>query len=191
MKKIFISIASVLMVIVIALIITLSRVKTNVRIEYDEPSVIRVYDESTSPVKSDGYTPEDKQYEKLHKLVNNLTNISLMNRLIKLKTLHTNVEINKDGTFVKWTPELKSKNLVVEFEFEEEQDAVVYDEGHTRVVSFWCLAFVVSKAQNFEDIIVYYSTTNSSDARDESYAQNDPILLRGYASALIEYAESL
>lgn len=191
MKKIFISISAVLMVVVIALIISICTITKNVRIECDKPATIRVYNESTSPIKSTGFKSSDAQYDVIYDKVNEMTDISLVNRLLKLKTLHTKVEISKDGTFVKWTPELKSENIVVEFEFDEEQDAVVYDEGHTRVISYWCLAFVITKTSDFEDIIVYYSTTNSSDARDESYAKSEPMILRGYAGELIEYVEEL
>ena len=191
MKKIFISISAVLMVVVIALIISICTIKKNVRIECDRPATIRVYNESTSPIKSTGYKSTDAQYDEIYSKVKGMTNISLVNRLLKLKTLDTKVEISKDGTFVKWTPELKSENVVVEFEFDEEQDTVVYDEGHTRVISYWCLAFVITKTSSFEDIVVYYSTTNSSDARDESYAKSEPMLLRGYAGDLIELVEEL
>ena len=191
MKKIFISISAVLMVVVIALIISICAIKKNVRIENDKPATIRVYNESTSPIKSSGYKSSDEQYAVIYDKINKMTNISLVKRLLKLKTLDTKVEIAEKGTFVKWTPELKSENIVVEFEFDEEQDSVVYENGHSRVISYWCLAFVITKTSDFEDIIVYYSTTNSSDARDESYAKYEPMLLRGYAGGLIEYVEEL
>ena len=191
MKKVFISISAVFMVVVIALIISLSTINKNVTIEYDKPSVIRVYNESTNPTKNEGYTSQNTQYKEINSLINKMTNMSLFNRLVKLKTLDTKLELSKDGTFAKYSPDLKTKNIVVELDFENEQDVIVYDDGHTRVVSFWCLAFVVSKEKGFADIVVYYSTTNSSDARDESYAKSEPIVLKGYANKLIEYVETL
>ena len=51
--------------------------------------------------------------------------------------------------------------------------------------------FVISKIDGLNDIVVYYSTTNSSDARDESYAKCMPIVLKGVSDGLIDYVDSL
>ncbi len=191
MKKVFISISAVIMVVVIALIISLSQIKKKVTLEYDNPSVIRVFDESTNPTKNEGYKSSDEQYSEILKKLNNMSKMTLIDRLLKLKTLDVKLELSKDGTFAKYSTDLKSKNLVVEMDFAEEQDLVVYDNGHTRTISFWCLAFVVKKDKGLTDIVVYYSTTNSSDARDESYAKCEPILIKGYADKLIEFVDTL
>ena len=147
MKKAFISISAVFLVVVVTLIVSLNVIKKNNYIKNDNPSVIRVYNESTNPVKNDGYKSTDAQYKEIYEKLKNTTNISLFDRLIKFKTLDTKLELSKDGTFAKYTTELKSKNLVIEYEFAEEQDLVIYDEGHTRVISYWCLSFVISKVK--------------------------------------------
>ncbi len=191
MKKIFIAISSVLMAIVIAVLVTLNVKKKNVAIAFETPSVIRIYNNSTSPIKSDGYSKDDKEFNEIIELVDKMTNISYFNRLLDLKTLDTKIEVSNDDTYVTYSSDLKQGNYVIEFDFAEEQDLVVYENGYTRVISFWCASYVISKDKGMTEIVVYYSNTNSSQTRDESYAKNDPIVLRGYVSDLVEYIDSL
>ena len=69
MKKIFIAISSVLMAIVIAVLVTLNVKKKNVAIAFETPSVIRIYNNSTSPIKSDGYSKDDEEFNEIIELV--------------------------------------------------------------------------------------------------------------------------
>ena len=192
MKKIFIIISSVLMVAVITLLVTLTQINKNVNIKFDNPAKIYVYNESTNPTKNDGYTENDEAYATLVNKINNMTNMSLFKRLVELKTLDTKVEQSKDGTFAKWTSELKSKNLVIELDFGTElQDMIIYENGNSRVISFYCISYVITKTSSLNDIIVYYSGTNDTTAREEQYAKCEPIVLKGYGTDLIKYIDSL
>lgn len=191
MKKVFISISAVFLVVVVTLLVSLNVIKKSVYIENDKPSVIRVYNESTNPVKNEGYKPADAEYEQIYQKLKNTTSLSLFDRLTKFKTLDSKLELSKDGTFVKYNTELKNKNLVIEYEFSEEQDLVVYDGGHTRVISYWCLSFVISKKDGLNDIVVYHSNTNESDGRIEEYAKCMPIVIKGVSNNLIDYINTL
>lgn len=191
MKKIFISISALFMVVVVTLLIVLSTVKKNVAIEYDTPSVVRVYNKSTSPTKNDGYTKTDEQFNIVLEKLNQMTNMSLINRLNKIKSLKSNIYIDTAETYSTWKTELKKDNLVIELDFDTEQDLVVYEDDHTRVLSYWCISYVIAETAGFTEIIVYYSTTNSSTARDDSYAKCTPIILKGYVTDIISYVNSL
>lgn len=191
MKKVFIVLASILMAGVVAIIITINCMKKNVAIEHDAPYTIRVYNKSTNPNNNTGYKAETAEYSIINEKVNNITNMSYYDRLLKFKTLDTKLELSTDGTYVKWTSDLKSKNLVIEFEFEEEQDLVVYDNGNTRVISYYCISYVINKTNTAADVAVYYSTTRDSTTREESYAKCDPIILKGYTGDIISYIDSL
>ena len=87
MKKVFIAISAVLMASVLAVLITLNVKKKNVAVAFDAPSVIRVYNKSSSPVKSAGYSKDDKEFNEIIDCLNEMTNISLFDRLLDLKTI--------------------------------------------------------------------------------------------------------
>ena len=191
MKKIFIAVSSLFMVVVVTMLIVLGTVRKNIVFEYDNPSVIRVYNKSTNPIKNDGYTKNDEPYSNIVKKLKEMTNMTLMQRLNKLKTLKANVNIDSAGTYNSWQSQMKKENLVIEIDFEDEQDLVVYDGGHTRVISYWCLAYVITTYENFDEIVIYYSTTNSSTAREESYAKCDPIIIKGYTEDIVRYVNTI
>ena len=191
MKKIFIAVSSLFMVVVVTMLIVLGTVRKNIVFEYDRPSVIRVYNKSTNPIKNDGYTKNDEPYSNIVKKLKEMTNMTLMQRLNNLKTLKANVNIDSAGTYNSWQSQMKKENLVIEIDFEDEQDLVVYDGGHTRVISYWCLAYVITTYENFDEIVIYYSTTNSSTAREESYAKCDPIIIKGYTEDIVRYVNTI
>ena len=191
MKKIFIAVSSFFMVAVITLLIVLGNVRKNITFEYDNPSVIRVYNKSTNPIKNDGYNKNDEPYKNLIKKLKEMTNMTLMQRLDNLKTIKANVNVDSVGTYNSWQSEMKKDNLVIELDFAEEQDLVVYDGGNTRVISYWCLAYVITTYENFDEIVIYYSTTNSSTAREESYAKCDPIVIKGYTEDIVRYVNTI
>lgn len=189
MKKIFIAVSALIMVAVVVVIIILNTGKINVQIEFKEPSVIRVYNESTNPTVNTGYDSKTDEYSKLIDKVSKITNLSYYQRLTNLNTLETNIEVSDKDTYIKWSSDIKSKYLVVEFEFTDEQDVVVYENGNTRVISYYCLSYVITKTKDFTDVLVYYSTTNSSSQREESYAKCQPLILKGFVSDIVEYAD--
>lgn len=191
MKKIFISVSAFFMVAVVTLLIVLGTVKKNVAIEYDTPSVIRVYNKSTNPTKNEGYKKTDDEFSVILEKLSQMTNLTLFNRLNKVKTLNSNIYIDTAGTYATWKSEFKKDNLVIELDFEKEQDIVVYEDDHTRVLSYWCISYVITENNGFTEIMVYYSTTNSSTTRDDSYAKCTPIILKGNVTDMVKYVNSL
>lgn len=191
MKKIFIAVSSFFMVAVITMLIVLGNVRKNIVFEYDRPSVIRVYNKSTNPIKNEGYTKNDEPFGLIVEKLKEMTNMTLMQRLNNLKTLKANVNVDSAGTYNSWQSEMKKDNIVIEMDFSEEQDLVVYDGGNTRVISYWCLAYVITTYENFDEIVIYYSTTNSSTAREESYAKCDPIVIKGYTEDIVRYVNTI
>ena len=74
MKKVFISISAVFLVVVVTLLISLNVIKKNVYIKNDMPAIIRIYNESTNPVRNDGYKSTSAEYEQIYQKLKN-TNI--------------------------------------------------------------------------------------------------------------------
>lgn len=182
MKKIFIIVSSVIMVGVITLLIVLSNIRTNSNIEHEKPASIYVYNKTNNPtiIKED-----NENYAKIMNGLENMTNMSLFDRLIKLKTLDTSHHLSKDGTYAKWTTELSMGNYVIELVYNDEQDVVVYDGEHTRVISYFCVYYVFSARSDFSDIAVYYSSTNDSTLKQDKYASCEPIILNGYTKDIV------
>lgn len=191
MKKIFISVSAFFMVAVVTLLIVLSTVKKNVAIEYDAPSVVRVYNKSTNPTKNEGYKKTDDEFSVILEKLNQMTNLTLFKRLNKIKSLSSNIYIDTAETYATWKSEIKKDNLVIELDFDTEQDIVVYEDDHTRVLSYWCMSYVITENKGFTEVVVYYSTTNSSTTRDDSYAKCTPIILKGNVTDLVKYVNSL
>lgn len=191
MKKVFISISAIFMVVVVVIIILLNTMKKNVNIEFENPTTIRVYNKSTNPTVNNGYKKGSEEYDKLIYLINDMTNLTYYQRLLYLKTIDTKIEGSEDGTFSVWNSDIKSKNLVIELEFDDEQDVVVYQGEHSRVISYYCISYVFSNVDKMGEVVVYYSTTNSSSNRDESYAKCTPMVLKGNVSDIVNYANQI
>lgn len=191
MKKIFIAVSSFFMVAVITLLVVLGTVRKNIKFEYDTPSVIRVYNKSTNSIKNEGYTKKDDEFNVIIDKLNQMTNLTLLQRLNKMKSLDAKVEIDSLGTYNNWRSEMKKENIVIEIDFDDEQDLVVYDGGNTRVISYWCLVYVITTYENFDEVIVYFSTTKDSTAREESYAKSDPVIIKGFTEDIVRYVNSI
>ena len=191
MKKIFIAVSSFFMVVVITLLVVLGTVRKNIVFEYDKPSVIRVYNKSTNPIKNESLTEKNDEFGVILKKLKEMTNLTLIQRLNKNKSLNADVKIDSEGTYNSWRSEMKKENIVIEIDFDDEQDLVVYDKGHTRVISYWCLAYVITGYDNFDEIIIYFSTTKDSTAREASYAKCDPVVIKGFTEDIVRYVNTI
>ena len=69
-------------------------------------------------------------------------------------------------------------------------DVVVEYGGHTKVVSYFCVAYVIPVTEEFSDVVVYYSTTNG-DGKDESYANCSPLTIKAEPGKFIDYIKTL
>ena len=132
MKKIFIAVSAFFMVVVVTMLIVLANVRKNITFEYDRPSIIRVYNKSTNPIKNEGYTKDDDEFSVIVDKLQQMTNMTLLQRLNNLKTLDAKVNVDSEGVYNGWQTQMKKENLVIEIDFDDEQDLVVYDNGHTR-----------------------------------------------------------
>ena len=53
------------------------------------------------------------------------------------------------------------------------------------------ILFVDGNHENFDEIVVYYSTTKDSTAREESYAKCVPIIIKGYTEDIVRYVNTI
>lgn len=200
MKKVFIILSSVLMSLIIIMVVVMSIVKVNVCIDYDnDPKQIYIYNQSTDAIshtsggsKINYFTKDNDVYNKILNQLNNSTNISVFERLLNNSTLKNEVSQDYDGTYTKWSTELKQKNIVIELIYDTKQrDAIVYYNGDSKVISYYTLAFVIPIGGGVRDVVVYYSSTNDSTRKEVEYTQNAPIHFKIKSDSLAGYVKSI
>lgn len=191
MKKIFLIVASCLTVLIITFISVLSFVKKNVYIEYNNPELIYIYNQSSSTTSA--FDNSDKEFQEVLTELKNITNMSLFNRLMKLNTLKTEVHQDLDGKYSSWKTDMKKDNIVIELYFGTRmQDTVVYYNGNSKVVSYYYLAYVIPTEGNFNEIAVYYCDTTDSTAsvKDKNYQSHKPMIISGYTKHINKLVNS-
>ncbi len=189
LKKIFIAIAGGLSLVIVIFLITVCNVKSNVSIAFNSPYSVVIFNNST---KGEEYKTE-ANLEILHEEINKLTNLTVYNKLVNGFSLTKNIEMDTSGKFTKYSTDLLNKNLVIEFIYTTEQDLVVYEDGNSRVISFYCLSLVIPKVDDCTEIAVYYSNTSNTEnnEKNDSYATNTPLILHGNAKDFINQIKNL
>ena len=190
MKKVFTIIAASISGLVALFLITTCFIKTNVSIASNNPVYVMVFNQSTTATKENGYTVEDKEYDEVLKNLKKVSSVSIFNRLVNGTKLTTGVEQDLDRSYVKWSTALKQKNIVVELIYDRQQDVIVECDGHTKVVSYYCLSYVIPVTKEFSDVVIYFSTTNG-EGKDDSYAACQPLVLKGEAGNFMKFVKSL
>lgn len=188
-KKIFVIIASVMIIVIASFLIVTNSVKSNVGIAVGEPYTIVVFNHSTTGV-------ELKKNETINEFkdeMSKLTNVSVFDKLINNANISKKVYQDSEGKFAKYSTDLLTNNLVVEIIYDKMQDLIVYDKKDTRVVSYYCLAFVIPKDSDFTEIAVYYSLTSNTEGNEkyDSYSSCTPLILYGDAETLSEFAKNV
>ena len=193
MKKIFSIISASMASLVLVFLITLCFIKTNVSIVNKNPVRVMVYNESSTATVANGYTKDDAEYIEILNLVKKVTSVSVFTRLVNNSVVKPVIEQDLDGKYADWSTEIKLENIVVELVYDKAQDLIVYVDGDTRVITYFCLSLVVPANNDFSDIVIYYSETNNStdSSKDESYKACDPLTVKGKGGKLLKYLNSL
>ena len=188
-KKIFIAVACFLCLSIGAFVITIKNVKSNVSIAVGSPYSVVIFDHSTSGVES----KEEALFSKISDELLGTTNISVFDKLVNKFSLDKRIQQDSEGKYVKWSTDVLNKNLVVEIIYNSMQDLVVYEGDYSRVISYYCLAFVIPTTSDFTEIPVYYAFTQNNDNNEKykSYEDCTPLILYGNAEELGEFVRSL
>lgn len=186
-KKIFIVIACSITVLISAFLIALNNIKSNVCIAVGSPYSVVVFDHSTTGNE----IKDEKVLEKFYNQMEKLTNVSVYDKLINRASIEKKIFQDSNDKYAKWSTDLLNKNLVIEIIYNSIQDLIVYDGNNSRVVSYYCISFVVPKTDDFTEIAVYYSLTSNSEGneKNESYAACTPLTLYGNAKELIKFID--
>ncbi len=187
-KKIFLIIASSICVVVLSFLITTSCIKSNVNIAVGSPYSVVIFNHSTSGTE----TKDEKVFSQIDEKLNQTTTLSVLDKLINGFSLSKRIHQDSDGKYQKWSTDLLNKNLVIEVIYNSMQDLIVYDGKYSRVISYWCISFVIPSTSDFTEIPVYYALTqnNNNNEKNDSYSSCTPLILYGEASELKEFVET-
>ena len=194
-KKIFMIISAVIFVTVSSFLIAVQNIKSNVCISIGTPYLAVIFDHDSvgNPVFDNINSERDEQREKeFISSLYSITNVSVFDKLINGVNLDKKIYADDGDNYATWSINLKTNNIVVELYYNSMQDLVVYQGNDTRVISYYCLAFLIPDTENFTDIVVYYSFTNSNDEeKDEYYRNCSPLILHGEAKTFAKYIEKI
>lgn len=187
MKKVFSYISIGIIASIMVFISVLVFAKKNIPITYAKPYQINVFNHSLS---STILKEEDDKYEKVLHGLNEMTNVSLFNRLKDGGNLKEKIFLDDEGKWTKFNSELKKDNIAVELIFDKEQDLVVWSEGASKVISYFSMMFLIPESNTLDDIIVYYSSENS-DQRETYYSKCTPVVLPGDATEVASITKGI
>ena len=186
-KKIFVIIACSICVLVSSFLITTNIIKSNVSIAIGKPYSVVVFDHTLAGTE----IKDESQISTLDKKINETTTVSVFDKLVNGFTLKKKIYQDSKGRYTKWSTDILKDNLVIEIIYNSMQDLVVYDGKDSRVVSYYCLSFVIPTNKNFTEIPVYYSFTQEASEKNASYAECTPLILCGEAEELSEFVKSM
>ena len=191
-KKIFIILAAAISAVLVSFVIAIQNIKSNVCIAVGNPFSVVIYDHNSvgSTLFNNIDSPKNEELEnKFAGYLKDITNISVYDKLINGYSLDKNIYAYSNDEIAEWSTVLKKNTLVVELRYNSMQDLVVHQDGYTRVVSYYCLAYVIPNPEKLDEIFVYYSQTNSEEDKDASYQACSPIILQGKASELYKFVK--
>ncbi len=188
-KKIFIAIACVISAITASFVISVCNIKSNVGIALGTPYSIVVFNHSTTGKE----IKNEETINKFYNEMNEITNVSVFDKLVNGVTIRNRIFQDSSNKFAKWSTDLLNDNLVVEIIYNSMQDLIVYDGKDTRVISYYCISFVIPDTKDFTEIAVYYSLTSNVDnnEKNDSYRSNTPLILYGNASEFAEFVKTV
>ena len=77
------------------------------------------------------------------KKLKNVSSVSIFTRLVNQTDASPKVEQDLNGTFTSYSTDIKQENIVIELVYDKQQDIVVYVGEDTRVISYFCLSYVI------------------------------------------------
>lgn len=190
MKKVFAIIAASISALVIVLLVTLCFIKQNHALEIGSPYKVMVYNRSTTAIDN-GFERGSEKYSKSMEKFKEVTNLSIFDWLIHENSLEIMPGQDVDGNYATFSTDMKTEYVAVEMLFDSSasQDIIVNVDGATKVVSFDCIIVILPTNNNYSDIVIYYSL--GSSRQDEQYKLCQPIIIKGRAGALVDFANSL
>ena len=188
-KKIFIVIACVISALTASFLLTVCNVKSNVGIAVGSPYSIVVFDHATTGKE----IKNEETIKRFHDELYGITDVSVFDKLVHGVTIKNRIYQDSESRFAKWSTDLFNENMVIEIIYNKMQDLIVYDGDDTRVVSYYCISFVIPDTDDFTEIAVYYSLTSNADKneKNDNYRTNTPLILYGDAGEFAEFVKSV
>lgn len=185
MKKIFLIVASCIMVLIIALLITTNFIFITEKIYSKNPTSINIYKNSVVSLNSKTYQEEDSEYKKIINQLNDVGKISIFERLINNVAVNNKIEQSGDDEYTDSVADVKKNNICIEFIYELKQDKILYVGENTKVISYDKLLFVLSTNIGIDTVLIYYADGSNG------YDKFNPLLMNGKCENIINYINTL
>lgn len=171
--------------LILATIITLGCVKVNSKLDIDEPTTFVYYVKSSVGVKKS--SDEPKIYNNLKKYVNEMTDLSIFDYMVKGISLKAKSGQDYNNKY-KYSYDLKEKGICLEMQFDKTQSIVVEIDGNTKVIEFTGLIMQVKDSSKAQEVALFFST---STGESKTYKEDNPILIIAKQNKLYDYISSL
>ncbi|MBQ3158219.1 MAG: hypothetical protein IJB98_00830 [Clostridia bacterium] len=177
---------SIIVAIVLITSIVLSCVKVDNGLDIASPDKILIYKETSTALE---LTIEKRpgDYKKVKKLYNDMTNLSIMDRMLNSRGIKDMPGQDIDNINGTWKDSYKTTGYCIELIFDEQQSVVVSVDGNTKVLEFYGLIMRVTKTVLGEETAIYYSSSTGSS---KSYNSN-PILVATKQNKLYKFIDNL
>lgn len=190
MKKLFCIISASIIAVVGTFLTTLCFVKTSA-MTFDKPFSINVYYKNTTPVNGNSSLyEEDKEFAEIMKNLAKAVKSSFTTRMIFDGDLD-NKPVYGGTDYSNYDTSMKKDNLVVELIYRQTKDAICYENGNSRIISYSCLIIVIPCVEKYNKMIVYSSINNDSTLKEEEYRKSTPFVIKGNPKKLLKYVDSL
>ena len=171
--------------LILATIITLGCVKVNSKLDIDEPTTFVYYVKSSVGVKKS--SDEPKIYNNLKKYVNEMTDLSIFDYMVKGISLKAKSGQDYNNKY-KYSYDLKEKGICLEMQFDKTQSIVVEIDGNTKAIEFTGLIMQVKDSSKAQEVALFFST---STGESKTYKEDNPILIVAKQNKLYDYISSL
>ena len=183
--KKFAIVACSFVVLILAIMITFGCVKVNSKLDIDEPTTFIYYVKSSVGVKKS--SDEPKIYNNLKKYVNEMTDLSLFDYMVKGISLKAKPSQDYNNKY-KYGYDLKENGICLEMQFDKTQSIVVEIDGNTKVIEFSGLIMQVKDSSKAQEVALFFST---STGESKTYKEDNPILIVAKQNKLYDYISSL
>lgn len=187
MKK-FTIVSAVFLTLIITLFICLACIKPSVDFNYT-PDKVYIYANSSTALKNgkgeQEFTPASITYRETLERVNNMFKLSMIEYASHGDSVNPTVGQDIENKYTTYSSNLLSKNYAIAYNFEEEQEQIVYYGGSSHIVNHYGFIIIIDTTKDYQEVPVYWKKSSGS-----SY-EKSPMLLKAKVADLVEYIDSI
>ena len=190
MKK-FLAVSAAFLTFVVALFITLGCVKPKIDLNYDNPTKVLVYAQSSVALQNGvgdrEFSSTSITYRKILEKTEEVFKVSMFDHAMHGNSVFPIVEQDVASKYAKYSSNLLSSKYAVMLSFDETQKQVVSYEGDKKTISYKKLIMLFDPEKDYQEVPIYFSTTSETGTDYDK----SPMVVNIKASALIDYINEI